>query len=73
MRRGPRWFVGSADAIHQNFSLINDERPEHIIVFGADHIYRMHPRQMVEQHAASGAAVTVAAIRAPIEQADQFG
>jgi glucose-1-phosphate adenylyltransferase len=73
MRRGPRWFVGSADAIYQNFNLINDERPEHIIVFGADHIYRMDPRQMVEQHKASGAAVTVAAIRAPIEQADQFG
>jgi glucose-1-phosphate adenylyltransferase len=73
MRRGPRWFVGSADAIYQNFNLINDERPEHIIVFGADHIYRMDPRQMVEQHKASGAAVTVAAIRVPIDQADQFG
>ena len=73
MRRGPRWFVGSADAIYQNFNLLNDERPEHIIVFGADHIYRMDPRQMVAQHTESGAAVTVAAIRAPIEQADQFG
>jgi glucose-1-phosphate adenylyltransferase len=73
MRRGPRWFVGSADAIYQNYNLINDECPEHIIVFGADHIYRMDPEQMVEQHKASGAAVTVAAIRAPIEQADQFG
>ena len=73
MRRGPRWFVGSADAIYQNFNLIRDERPEHIIVFGADHIYRMDPRQMVEEHVASGAGVTVAAIRAPIEQADQFG
>jgi glucose-1-phosphate adenylyltransferase len=73
MRRGPRWFVGSADAIYQNFNLLRDERPEHIIVFGADHIYRMDPRQMVDEHIASGAAVTVAAIRAPIEQADQFG
>ena len=73
MRRGPRWFVGSADAIYQNFNLIRDERPDYIIVFGADHIYRMDPRQMVEQHLDSGAAVTVAAIRAPIEQADQFG
>ena len=73
MRRGPRWFVGSADAIYQNFNLLRDERPEHIIVFGADHIYRMDPRQMIEEHIASGAGVTVAAIRAPIEQADQFG
>jgi glucose-1-phosphate adenylyltransferase len=73
MRRGPRWFVGSADAIYQNFNLIADERPQHIIVFGADHIYRMDPRQMVDQHVASGKGVTVAALRVPIEQAHQFG
>jgi glucose-1-phosphate adenylyltransferase len=73
MRRGPRWFAGSADAIFQNLNLIHDERPEHIIVFGADHIYRMDPRQMIEQHVTSGAGVTVAGIRTPIEQADQFG
>jgi glucose-1-phosphate adenylyltransferase len=73
MRRGPRWFAGSADAIYQNFNLLNDERPEYVIVFGADHIYRMDPRQMVEQHIESGAGVTVAALRAPISQADQFG
>jgi glucose-1-phosphate adenylyltransferase len=73
MRRGPRWFAGSADAIFQSMNLIHDERPEHVIVFGADHIYRMDPRQMVEQHVASGAGVTVAGIRVPIEQADQFG
>jgi len=73
MRLGPRWFVGSADAIFQNYNLIADERPEHIIVFGADHIYRMDPRQMVEQHIASGKGVTVAALRVPIEQANQFG
>jgi glucose-1-phosphate adenylyltransferase len=73
MRRGPRWFAGSADAIYQNFNLLNDERPDYVIVFGADHIYRMDPRQMVEQHIQSGAGVTVAALRAPITQADQFG
>jgi glucose-1-phosphate adenylyltransferase len=73
MRRGPRWFAGSADAIYQNLNLIYDERPEIIIVFGADHIYRMDPAQMVDQHVASGAGVTVAGIRTPIEQADQFG
>src|SRR4029078_6404563 len=64
---------GSADAIFQNLNLVYDERPEHIIVFGADHIYRMDPGQMIDQHIASGAAVTVAGIRTPIEQAYQFG
>jgi glucose-1-phosphate adenylyltransferase len=73
MRRGPHWFSGSADAIYQNLNLIHDERPEIVAVFGADHIYRMDPRQMIEQHRETGAAVTVAALRAPIEQADQFG
>jgi glucose-1-phosphate adenylyltransferase len=73
MRRGPRWFSGSADAIYQNFNLLYDERPDYVCVFGADHIYRMDPRQMIDQHIEGGAAVTVAALRAPIEQADQFG
>ncbi len=72
-RRGPRWFAGSADAIFQNLNLIEDEAPEHVIVFGADHIYRMDPRQMMEQHIASGAGVTVAAVRQPRSMADQFG
>jgi glucose-1-phosphate adenylyltransferase len=73
MRRGPYWFSGSADAIYQNLNLLHDERPDYVAVFGADHIYRMDPRQMVEQHIETGAAVTVAALRAPLSQADQFG
>ena len=73
MRRGPRWFAGSADAIYQNLNLVIDENPDYIIVFGADHIYRMDPRQMVDQHIESGAGVTVAGIRVPREQAPQLG
>src|ERR687891_2602719 len=73
MRRGRRWFAGSADAIYQNFNLLYDEEPDYVIVFGADHIYRMDPRQMVDRHVESGAGVTVAALRAPLDQADQFG
>jgi glucose-1-phosphate adenylyltransferase len=73
MRRGPRWFAGSADAIYQNLNLVLDEGPDYILVFGADHIYRMDPRQMVEQHIASGAGVTVAGIRRPRSEANQLG
>ncbi len=73
MRSGPRWFLGSADAIFQNMNIIEDEDPDFVFVFGADHIYWMDPRQFLDQHMATGAAVTVAAIRVPIEQADQFG
>jgi glucose-1-phosphate adenylyltransferase len=73
MRRGPHWFAGSADAIFQSLNLVHDERPEYVIVFGADHVYRMDPGQMVEQHIASGAGVTVAGIRVSIAEANQFG
>jgi glucose-1-phosphate adenylyltransferase len=73
MRRGPYWFQGSADAIYQNLNLIHDERPDLVCVFGADHIYRMDPRQMVEQHVESGAGVTVAAIPVPKAEAVEFG
>jgi glucose-1-phosphate adenylyltransferase len=72
-RLGPRWYTGSADAILQSMNLITDDNPTHIAVFGADHVYRMDPRQMLEQHIATGAGVTVAGIQVPREQADQFG
>jgi glucose-1-phosphate adenylyltransferase len=72
-RRGPRWYAGSADAIYQSLNLIYDERPDYIVVFGADHIYRTDPRQMIAQHLEAGAGLTVAAIRIPAAQADQFG
>ena len=72
-RLGPQWFAGSADAIHQSLNLVYDDQPDHIVVFGADHVYRMDPRQMVEQHIASGAGVTVAGIRVPRSGAMGFG
>jgi glucose-1-phosphate adenylyltransferase len=73
MRLGRRWFEGSADAIYQNLNLIGDERPEYICVFGADHIYRMNPEQMLDAHIQSGAGVTVAAMRMPLAEASRFG
>lgn len=73
MRRGKHWYAGSADAIYQNLNIIGDEKPDHVLVFGADHIYRMDPRQMLEAHIASGAGVTVAGIRVPLEEATAFG
>ncbi|HET8718930.1 MAG TPA: glucose-1-phosphate adenylyltransferase [Nocardioidaceae bacterium] len=72
-RRGPQWYLGSADAIYQSMNLINDERPDIIVVFGADHVYRMDASQMVQAHRDSGAGVTVAGIRVPRKDAWQFG
>ena len=72
-RLGPRWYTGSADAILQNFNLIQDENPNHVLVFGADHVYRMDPSQMFEQHLETGAGITIAAIRMARSEAHEFG
>ena len=73
MRVGQRWFLGSADAIYQNLNIVADEQPDYIFVFGADHIYRMDPSQMLQAHIESGAGATVAGIRVPREEATAFG
>lgn len=72
-RRGKDWFLGSANAIYQSMNLIQDARPDIVVVIGADHVYHMDFQQMVDQHIASGAKATVAAVRQPLELADQFG
>ncbi len=72
-RLGPRWFTGSADAIYQSLNLVYDENPDYVVVFGADHVYRMDPMQMVEAHIDSGAGVTVAGLRRPRSVAAEFG
>jgi glucose-1-phosphate adenylyltransferase len=72
-RVGKHWYLGSADAIYQCLNIIEDERPDIVVVVGADHVYRMDFSQMVDAHIASNAEFTVAAIRQPIEEADQFG
>ncbi|MER3394835.1 MAG: sugar phosphate nucleotidyltransferase, partial [Microcella pacifica] len=72
-RLGKRWFSGSADAIYQSLNLIRDEKPDIVVVVGADHVYRMDFRPMIEAHIEKSAGVSVAGIRQPIALADQFG
>lgn len=73
MREGPEWFQGTADAIYQNVNLIRDHNATLVAVFGADHIYRMDVRQMIEAHRANDAHVSVAAVPVRREQARGFG
>ena len=72
-RRGAHWYSGSADAIFQSLNLINDERPDIVVVVGADHVYRMDARQIVAQHLEHGAGVTMAAIPVARQDAKAFG
>jgi glucose-1-phosphate adenylyltransferase len=73
MRMGPEWFQGTADAVFQNLALIKQNDPEICVIFGADHIYRMDIRQMLDFHIEKGAAVTVAARPVPLKEASSFG
>ena len=73
MREGPEWFQGTADAVYQNLNLIEQQRPDVVLVFGADHVYRMDIRPMIESHLANQADVTVAALPVPIGQASAYG
>ncbi len=73
MRTGMEWYRGSADAIYQNLNIITDEEPDHTFVFGADHIYRMDVRQMLDFHLEMQADCTVAAIPVPLALGREFG
>lgn len=72
-RLGKRWYTGSADAILQSMNALSDEKPDYVVVVGADHVYRMDFDQMLQSHIESGAEASVAAIRQPIHMASQFG
>jgi glucose-1-phosphate adenylyltransferase len=72
-RLGPHWFTGSADAIYQSLNLIYDDQPDIVIVFGADHVFRMDLTQMIDQHIAASTGVTVAALPVPRLDARAFG
>jgi glucose-1-phosphate adenylyltransferase len=73
MRMGREWYLGTADSVYQNLYLIERHSPKLVAVFGADHIYRMNIRQMIDEHQRNQADVTVAALPVRIEEATQFG
>jgi glucose-1-phosphate adenylyltransferase len=73
MMTGGDWFQGTADAVYQNLNLIQLHNPDLVLVFGADHVYRMDLRQMVDFHREREADVTVAALPVPIADARGFG
>jgi glucose-1-phosphate adenylyltransferase len=73
MRTGADWYRGTADAVYQNLHLIKRANPRFVAVFGADHIYKMNIRQMMEYHLRKEAEVTVATLPVRIEEASQYG
>jgi len=73
MQHGPDWFQGTADAVWQNLHLMDEHAPDLVVVFGADHIYRMDVRQMIDHHLATRADATVATLPVPLQDARGFG
>lgn len=73
MRTDGHWYKGTADAVFQNLTHIHDENPDYVCVFGGDHIYKMDVRLMLNYHKEKEAALTIAAIPIPIEEASEFG
>ncbi len=73
MRSGQSWFQGTANAVFQNINLIRAHEPDLVLVFGADHVYRMNVRQMVQFHCDRNADATIAALPVPLSQASGFG
>lgn len=73
MRMGETWYRGTADSVWQNFHLVEDFRPDAVLVFGADHVYKMNVRQMLEFHREKDAIATVACLPIPVQEASQFG
>ncbi len=73
MRMGKRWYDGTADAIYQNLGFIENRNPEHVCIFGSDHVYKMDIRQMLNYHTEKKATLTVSALKMPINEARAFG
>ena len=73
MRTDGHWYQGTADAVFQNLTHINDEKPKHVCVFGGDHIYRMDVSQMMRYHKKQEAELTISAIPIHISEASEFG
>ena len=72
-RIGRRWYLGTADAVYQNFYLLERERPDRVVILSGDHVYKMDYSKLVEAHEAAGAVATVAAVEVPLEQASSYG
>jgi glucose-1-phosphate adenylyltransferase len=70
---GPHWQAGSADAVYQSLSVLYRDRPDLVVICGADHVYRMDPVQMIDHHTTWGAGVTVAAVPVARTEAADFG
>ena len=67
------WYLGTADAVFQNFQSIEAEAPEQTLILAADHIYKMNYQEMLDCHVEHQADITIATIQVPVQEAGRFG
>jgi glucose-1-phosphate adenylyltransferase len=72
-QHGESWYSGTANAVYQNLRIIDEARPDLVLVLGGDHIYKMDYSIMLAEHVARGAEMTVACLEVPVAQASEFG
>ena len=72
-QKGPVWYRGTSDAVHQNIELILSHRPKHVLVLAGDHIYKMDYGPMIAYHVEKGADVTMGVVEVPASDSRHFG
>jgi len=72
-QHGASWYSGTANAVWQNIDVVLENRPDHVLVLGGDHVYKMDYGVMLKEHVASGVRLSVACIEVPLEQASELG
>lgn len=70
---GATWYAGTADAIYQNISFLDQNDPEYVLILSGDHIYKMDYEEMLNVHKEKGADLTVAVLNVSLKEASRFG
>ena len=70
---GATWYAGTADAIYQNISFLDQYNPEYVLILSGDHIYKMDYEEMLNVHKEKGADLTVAVLNVSLKEASRFG
>ena len=72
-QHGESWYSGTANAVYQNLRILEETRPDRVLILGGDHIYKMDYSIMLAEHVDRGSEVTIACLEVPIEHASEFG
>lgn len=67
------WYLGTANAIHQNLNLLSDKKAKWVLILGGDHIYKMDYFKFIDYHINQNADLSIACIEVPKDQASRFG